>query len=198
MFTGIIQSTAKLKKINSYKNHFSFILNGSVNFTKKDIGTSVSLNGTCLTLVKLKKTGNKHDMQFDVSPETLKITNLKNNKIGDLFNLEKSLKYGDEIAGHFVQGHVDDIGKINSVKIIKNSWQIWIEIKSRFKSFLIKKGSVSIDGISLTINDIKRNNFRVDIIPHTLKKTNLKNLAKGNFVNIEYDLLIKFLRNNAK
>lgn len=198
MFTGIIEGTANLKKISKNKNNFSYIFSCKLPVKKKDIGTSISINGVCLTLVKFSKKKRNNDLYFDISPETLKITNLINSKVGDLFNIEKSLKFGDEIAGHFVQGHVDDIGKIKSFIKIKNSWQIWIQIKSKFKKFLITKGSVSVNGISLTINNIKNNMFRVDIIPHTFNKTNLNKLKKNSTVNIEYDLLIKFLKQNVK
>ena len=198
MFTGIIHSTAKLKKIDKFKNHFSFILESIIPVSKKDIGTSIAINGVCLTLIYFKKRQKIYDLQFDISPETLKVANLKKNKVGDLFNVEKSLKYGDEIAGHFVQGHVDDIGKVKTISKIKNSWKIWIEVKQKFKKYLIKKGSISINGISLTINEIKKNMIRVDIIPHTFKKTNLKNIKINETVNIEYDLLMKFLRDNVK
>ena len=198
MFTGIIHSTAKLKKINKFQNHFSFILESVIPVSKKDVGTSIAINGVCLTLIHFKKSQKCYDLQFDISPETLRVANLKKNKVGDLFNIEKSLKYGDEIAGHFVQGHVDDIGKVKTFSKIKNSWKIWIEIKPKFKKYLIKKGSITINGISLTINDIKKNMIRVDIIPHTFKKTNLKNIKINETVNIEYDLLMKFLKDNAK
>lgn len=133
-------------------------------------------------------------MFFNISPETLKISNLDKKELGYIFNLEKSLKYGDEIAGHFIQGHVDDTGKIYSISKIRNSWKFWIIINNKFRKYLIKKGSVAINGVSLTINDIKKNLLRIDIIPHTFKKTNFAHLSKGSRVNLEYDLLIKYLK----
>ena len=119
---------------------------------------------------------------------------MQNKGVGTILNLEKSLKFGDEIAGHFLQGHVDDTGKILSVNKNKNSWIFWIKFKSKFKKYLINKGSIAINGVSLTINEIKNSSIRVDIIPHTFDKTNFKFLKKNMDVNLEYDLLMKFLK----
>ena len=191
MFTGIIQETAKLKAIKSNNKNFTFILNSKNPYKKKDLGTSISINGVCLTLTKVI---NKKNLFFDISPETLKITNLKSNKTGDLFNLERSLKYGDEIAGHFAQGHIDDVGRVLSLSKVKNSWIFWITFSKKYKKYLVKKGSITVNGVSLTINDVKNNAFRVNIIPHTFKKTIFSKIKKNDFLNLEYDLLLKFLK----
>ncbi len=191
MFTGIIQETAKLKAIKSNNKNFTFILNSKTLYKKKDLGTSIAINGVCLTLTKVI---NKKNLFFDISPETLKITNLKYNKVGDFFNLERSLKYGDEIAGHFVQGHIDDVGKVLSLSKDKNSWICWITFSKKYKKYLVKKGSITVNGISLTINDVKNNTFRINIIPHTFKKTIFSKIKKNDFLNLEYDLLLKFLK----
>ena len=144
---------------------------------------------------KFKKISNKKNyIFFNISPETLKISSLKKKIIGTILNLEKSLKFGDEIAGHFLQGHVDDTGKVLSVKKNYNSWIFWIAIRPKFKKYIINKGSIAINGVSLTINEIKKNKIRVDIIPHTFNKTNFKFLKKNMIVNLEYDLLMKFLK----
>lgn len=194
MFTGIIQNISKLEKIDHRSKNYTFILNSNLSFNKNDLGTSISVDGVCLTLVKVLKFKKINKLFFNISPETLKISSLKFKKKGDLFNLEKSLKYGDEIAGHFVQGHVDDVGKVISITKNKNSWCFWFKIKKKFNKFLIKKGSIAINGVSLTINEIKNSAFRVDIIPHTFKKTNFSILKKNMIVNVEFDLLIKFLK----
>ena len=195
MFTGIIQSTAKLNKVSSKKDNYTYILESNLKLNKKDIGTSISIDGVCLTLVKFKKISNKKNyISFNISPETLKISSFKKKKVGSILNLEKSLKFGDEIAGHFLQGHVDDTGKVLFVKKNKNSWIFWVSIKAKFKKYLIKKGSIAINGVSLTINEIKKNRIRIDIIPHTFDKTNFKLLKKNMIVNLEYDLLLKFLK----
>ena len=195
MFTGIIQSTAKLNQIVSKNNNYTFVLESNLELIKKDIGTSIAIDGVCLTLIKIKKkTESKKKLFFNISPETLKISSLQNKGVGTILNLEKSLKFGDEIAGHFLQGHVDDTGKILSVNKNKNSWIFWIKFKSKFKKYLINKGSIAINGVSLTINEIKNSSIRVDIIPHTFDKTNFKFLKKNMDVNLEYDLLMKFLK----
>ncbi len=195
MFTGIIQSTAKLNKVSSKKDNYTYILESNLKLNKKDIGTSISIDGVCLTLVKFKKISNKKNyIFFNISPETLKISSFKKKKVGSILNLEKSLKFGDEIAGHFLQGHVDDTGKVLFVKKNKNSWIFWVSIKAKFKKYLINKGSIAINGVSLTINEIKKNRIRIDIIPHTFDKTNFKLLKKNMIVNLEYDLLMKFLK----
>ena len=195
MFTGIIQSTAKLNKVSSKKDNYTYTLESNLKLNKKDIGTSISIDGVCLTLVKFKKISNKKNyISFNISPETLKISSFKKKKVGSILNLEKSLKFGDEIAGHFLQGHVDDTGKVLFVKKNKNSWIFWVSIKAKFKKYLINKGSIAINGVSLTINEIKKNRIRIDIIPHTFDKTNFKLLKKNMIVNLEYDLLLKFLK----
>ena len=195
MFTGIIQSTAKLNQIVNKNNNYTFVLESNLRLIKKDIGTSIAIDGVCLTLTKIQKQSeNKKKLFFNISPETLKISSLQNKGVGTILNLEKSLKFGDEIAGHFLQGHVDDTGKILSVNKNKNSWIFWIKFKSKFKKYLINKGSIAINGVSLTINEIKNSSIRVDIIPHTFDKTNFKFLKKNMVVNLEYDLLMKFLK----
>ena len=195
MFTGIIQSKAKLKKIITKKSNYTYVLESNLKLTKNDIGTSIAIDGVCLTLVKFQKLLSKNNLIFfNISPETLKISSFQKNKVGTILNLEKSLKFGDEIAGHFLQGHVDDTGTVLSVKNKKNSWTFWIKIKAKFKKYIINKGSIAINGVSLTINEIKKNKIRVDIIPHTFNKTNFKFLKKSMVVNLEYDLLMKFLK----
>ena len=195
MFTGIIQSTAKLNQIVNKNNNYTFVLESNLRLIKKDIGTSIAIDGVCLTLIKIQKLSeSKKKLFFNISPETLKISSLQNKELGTVLNLEKSLKFGDEIAGHFLQGHVDDTGKILSVNKNKNSWIFWIKFKSKFKKYLINKGSIAINGVSLTINEIKNSSIRVDIIPHTFDKTNFKFLKKSMVVNLEYDLLMKFLK----
>ena len=195
MFTGIIQSTAKLNQIVNKNNNYTFVLESNLRLIKKDIGTSIAIDGVCLTLTKIQKQPkSKKKLFFNISPETLKISSLQNKELGTVLNLEKSLKFGDEIAGHFLQGHVDDTGKILSVNKNKNSWIFWIKFKSKFKKYLVSKGSIAINGVSLTINEIKNSSIRVDIIPHTFDKTNFKFLKKNMDVNLEYDLLMKFLK----
>ena len=116
-------------------------------------------------------------------------------KIGDNVNLEKSLKYGDKISGHFIQGHVDTTGTVKNIKVIDKHWILNIKCKSKFKKYLIEKGSISINGVSLTINKVFKDYFQLSIIPHTLKLTNLINLKQGSIVNIEFDIFNKYYKN---
>ena len=113
--------------------------------------------------------------------------------MGDQINLEKSLVYGKDISGHYTQGHVDSTGLIKNIKIIDKTWFIKIEVNTKFKDFIIEKGSISINGVSLTITKIVKNVFEISIIPHTLKLTNLINLKINNMVNLEYDIFGKYI-----
>jgi len=143
-----------------------------------------------LTITKIKK----RLIFFYISIETLKRSNLRNIKIGQIINLEKSLIYGQKISGHFIQGHVDTTARIKSINIIDRSWVVKLELKDkRFNKFLNEKASISINGISLTISYISKKYFVLNIIPHTLKLTNLKNLRVNDIVNVELDILSKYI-----
>lgn len=189
MFTGIVKQTGKVLKISSKRKGFEIKIHSKINFTKKNIGTSISINGTCLTLEKI----NKKILLFFISYQTYEITNFKYLKKNDIVNLEEPLKFGDEIAGHFVQGHIDTIGMISSVKILDKTWTIEIKIANKFSYLLLEKGSISINGISLTIVKVVKNKFTLVIVPHTLKMTNIIYLKSKNIVNIEFDMVIKYL-----
>jgi riboflavin synthase len=194
MFTGIIKNIGQIKEFKKDKKGYYLSLISSLNFSKKDIGTSISCSGACLTLVKFKKNKKKSELFFYLSRHTYLTTAFQYWSVGDLINLEKSMKYGDEFAGHFVQGHVDTKVKVISIDSKNpNSWIIFLEIPKKFKRFLIEKGSVAINGISLTIAQIFSSRFKVVIIPHTLKCTNLLKLKKGDYVNVEIDLIAKTL-----
>ena len=156
---------------------------------KKDIGSSICVNGVCLTLTSFI---NKN-LFFFISYKTFELTNFKYLKKNSIVNLERSLKFGDEIAGHFVQGHIDTIGKIKSIKKQLKTWTIAVSISANYSNYLIDKGSISINGVSLTIVKVNKNIFTLVIIPHTLKETNLINLTKNDIVNIEFDIVIKYL-----
>ena len=130
--------------------------------------------------------------------ETLSRTNFISTKTGDLINIEKSITYGNKISGHYVQGHIDTTGIVSNITIIDRTWIVSFKISKIYKKFLIEKGSISINGVSLTISSIKKNIFQINIIPHTLKLTNLKKLKKNNSVNIEFDIFGKYLLNLKK
>ena len=196
MFTGIIQSIGLLKSIN--KKNSIYTIKTNLNLNNCNIGSSISCDGVCLTIINIKKYLKEYIFDVNVSEETLKRSNLLNWTKNTIINLEKSLRIGDEIAGHFVYGHVDTILKIKKIKKIKNSWEFQFPLVSinndkSFKKMIVEKGSITINGISLTVANIVKNSFNVSIIPHTFKNTNLCTLKEKNSVNIEFDFLAKYI-----
>ena len=189
MFTGIIKNKGKVVSIVKKNKGYEVKINSNLVFSKKNIGTSISINGVCLTLTKLL---NKN-LFFFISYSTFQITNFKYLKKNSTVNLEKSLKFGDEIAGHFVQGHIDTVGKVISLKKLAKTWTFLIKVESKFSHLLVDKGSITIDGISLTIVKSLKNQFTLVVIPHTLKLTNIISLKTGDVVNVEFDIVIKYL-----
>ena len=195
MFNGIIFNKGKVQSIK--KNNKSILIGIKSNLVikKKDIGTSISCNGVCLTLVKF----NKKIIYFYISIETIKRSNFDKIRVGDEINLEKSLKYGQEISGHFTQGHVDTTAKVKKIDLIDNSWVLKLEIKDiKLLKHLEEKASISINGVSLTISKILKRSFVLNIIPHTLKLTNLKNLKLNEIVNVELDIFGKYIYKYTK
>ena len=189
MFTGIIKNKGKVVSIVKKNKGYEVKINSNLVFSKKNIGTSISINGVCLTLTKFL---NKN-LFFFISYSTFQITNFKYLKKNSTVNLEKSLKFGDEIAGHFVQGHIDTVGKVISLKKLAKTWTFLIKVDSKFSHLLVDKGSIVIDGISLTIVKSFKNQFTLVVIPHTLKLTNIISLKTGDVVNVEFDIVIKYL-----
>jgi|TARA_B100000315_G_scaffold258546_1_gene311105 riboflavin synthase len=194
MFTGIIKHIGKINKINKNNNNCTIEIISKIKFSKFEIGSSISCSGTCLTLEKYKKNMSK----FYISKETLDKTNFKFMNKGDLINLEKSLKYGDAISGHFVQGHVDTTSIIKTIDFIGKSWFINFKLSKKYKKYLVQKGSITINGVSLTISKILKDGFQVVIIPQTLKLTNLIYLKEKDVVNIEFDILGKYIKGFLK
>tara|TARA_B100002051_G_C16417596_1_gene477765 strand:+ start:55 stop:642 length:588 start_codon:yes stop_codon:yes gene_type:complete len=193
MFTGIIKNKAEFVSLKKDKSKYFLTLSTVQKFTNKDIGSSISINGICLTLIRAKLIKNKCQIMFYLSPETLRLSNLRFLKKNENVNIEKSLRFGDEISGHFVQGHVDDCSSISKINIKQGSWYVNIKYKQKFKKYIIKKGSIAINGVSLTIVSVSKNYFQLVIIPHSLKLTNLINLKKNDKVNVEFDIILKYL-----
>ena len=189
MFNGIIKNTGIIKTIK--KNQKSMIISVKTNLkvNKNALGSSISCNGVCLTLTSYKK----NLLNFYLSQETIKRSNFSKVKIGKIINLERSLKFGDEISGHYTQGHVDTVGEIINIKIIDQTWLVEIKVPSKFNKFIVEKASIHLNGVSLTISKKKKKSFEINIIPHTLKLTNLKNLKKKELVNVELDIFSKYL-----
>ena len=195
MFNGIIFKTGKVKKIFKNKDSIYVGIQSKTNLNMKDIGASVCCDGICLTLTEIK---NKI-LYFYVSNETLKKTNFKNLKKNQIINLEKSLIYGQRISGHFSQGHVDSTAIIKKITIIDDSWLIKFQIlDKKLNKFLTVKASICINGVSLTISKIYKNFFEINVIPHTLKLTNLNKLKRNSIVNVELDILSKYIYKYSK
>ena len=190
MFNGIIYNTGKIISLKKTKKSLFIGIISNIKFNKKDLGSSISCNGVCLTLVKI----DKKKIYFYLSNETLKRSNFKAVKINQIINLEKSISYGKIISGHYTQGHVDTVAKVNQISVIDKTWLIKFKIlDKKFNKYLIEKGSISINGVSLTISNTKKNYFNISVIPHTLKLTNLKNLKKNDLVNVELDIFGKYI-----
>ncbi len=188
MFNGIIFNKGTVTKIKKRKKGINLFLRSNIKLSKNDLGLSISCDGVCLTLISYE---NKI-IEFYLSNETLKKTKFKNIKINDKINLELPLKFGQNISGHICQGHVDTVSKVKKIKKIDKSLVFEFKISKEFKELLVEKASILINGVSLTISKIKKESFEIWVIPHTLKLTNLSNLAKNDLVNIEIDILSKY------
>ena len=191
MFNGIIFNKGLVSKISKRPKGINIFVKSDLKLNKNDIGVSISCDGVCLTLITIK---NKI-MEFYLSNETIKRSRFAYLKRNEMINLELPLKYGQKISGHICQGHVDTVGKILSIKKIDKSYLFDFEINSTEKKDIIEKASICINGISLTISKITKKGFQIWVIPHTYKLTNLSKLKKGSFVNIEIDILSKYVKN---
>ena len=194
MFSGIIYNSGTIKKIKKGKRYVSGSLvieiSSKIRFKKSDVGESVCCDGVCLTLIRI----NPKSFLFYLSKETIHRSNFKFVRKGKIINLEKSLLHGQKISGHYVQGHVDTTAKVKKISIIEKTWVVKFELslKNLCKS-LVEKASISINGVSLTISKVYNGYFEVNIIPHTLKLTNLKNLKFNEVVNVEIDIFSKYI-----
>tara|TARA_B100000965_G_scaffold139014_1_gene115695 strand:+ start:1936 stop:2529 length:594 start_codon:yes stop_codon:yes gene_type:complete len=190
MFNGIIYNKGKVFRIQKRTSGLNLFLKSSIKISKKNIGDSISCDGVCLTLISYKK----KILEFYLSNETLIKSKFKIIKLNDDINIELPLKFGQNISGHICQGHVDTVGKVINIKKIDKSYVYTFKVKKNYIKYFIEKASILINGVSLTISKVKSDRFEVWIIPHTLKLTNLQNLKKSNFVNIEIDILSKYVK----
>ena len=190
MFNGIIKRTGEISRIDRNKVNCFVEIFSKIKFTKKEIGSSISCSGTCLTLENYKGKISK----FYISKETLSRTIFNFSSRGDIINMEKSLKYGDRISGHFVQGHIDTTCSVTSIDSLGKSWLINFKLARKYIKYIIQKGSITINGVSLTISKVLRNGFQVTVIPYTLKSTNLLYLKRKDLVNVEFDILGKYIK----
>lgn len=192
MFTGIVEGIGKIINIKqNTKNRSAIKMTVDLGKNSKGLklGQSVALNGVCLTVTGI----NKSKCDFEMIEETTKKTDLGNLKVGGIVNIERSLKVGERLEGHFVLGHVDGVGVIKKIEKKPKEVQIWFEIPKSLAKFVVQKGSIAIDGISLTVVDVKKNLASVCLIPHTIDVTNFSTKKIGDKVNIETDILGKYL-----
>ena len=191
MFNGIIFNKGLITKFEKRSKGFNIFVKTDLKLTSKDLGVSVACDGVCLTLIGIKY----KIMEFYLSDETIQRSKFKFLKINDKINLELPLRFGQKISGHICQGHIDAVGKIQSIKKIDKSYLFDFEIVKKERANLIDKASICINGISLTISKVTKKGFQIWVIPHTFKLTNLSSLKKNSLVNIEIDILSKYVRN---
>ena len=191
MFNGIIYNKGTVKKISNTKQGVSIYISSKITLSKKNVGMSIACDGVCLTLVSL----NKKILEFYLLNETINRSKFKYIKIGDTINLELPLKYGQDISGHICQGHVDTTSKVFKISKRGASKILEFKVDKKYKKILIEKASILINGVSLTISKITKTGFQIWVIPHTLKLTNLSNIKINSIVNIEFDILSKYVRN---
>ena len=191
MFTGIIQS---LGRVINYSNGELEVLT-PLDLSDCQIGSSICCNGVCLTATEIHSINGEYAFKVNLGEETINRTNFSNNTFNKNINInvEKSLRIGEEISGHFVYGHIDCTTIITNIKILKNSWEFYFKnFKNKNKNFIVEKGSIAINGISLTIANVDNENFSISVIQHTFENTNLKYLKKLDLVNIEFDYLARY------
>lgn len=190
MFTGIIEATGKISAIKASGVDFKLTIESdSLDFTDVKLGDSIASNGVCLTVTSL------HGKSFtaDVSGETVKRTLFGQYKAGQLLNLEKALLSTGRLGGHLVSGHVDGISSVEKIEKFGEAWQVWIKMPKDLAHYIAEKGSITVDGISLTVNELSSSAFRLTIVPHTARETTLMSLKVGSQVHLEVDLIARYL-----
>jgi len=185
MFTGIIEETGKISAITNK----SISVQAKIVLADTRIGDSIAVNGVCLTVTGFYQNG----FTADVSPETFKVTSFEKLSTGNIVNLERAVPVNGRMGGHIVTGHVDCIGKINSFSKSDDFYNLVIAIPNGEEKYIVKKGSVAVNGISLTVAEIQNNIFKIAVIPHTVENTSLKEIKAGDIVNIETDILAKYV-----
>ena len=189
MFSGIVETTGKITKITQTAEGAKLTLAANIPTTEVSLGESICINGACMTVTEIGET----ELSFDVSVESLRRTNLGDLQPGSLVNLERSLRMGDRLSGHVVSGHVDGVGRVQSIQPEGDSFLYTFEIPSDLSRYLVEKGSVAVDGISLTVFHCKPTSFTCAIIPHTHQVTILHAKKPGEKVNIECDMQGKYI-----
>lgn len=192
MFTGIIEEQGTIKKMEkTSENSVKLIIRAAAVLEDVKAGDSIAINGICLTVTEFTP----EDFRVDVMPETVKATSLNNLHAGSGVNLERAMHVNDRFGGHFVSGHIDGVGTITRKEKVENAVYFDIKAPANASGLLLKKGSIAVDGISLTIFDVQEDSFTISLIPHTAAITSLGNKQAGDIVNLEYDMLGKYVQN---
>lgn len=193
MFTGIITNIGILEdiKINGDAKNFKISID-DMDFSDVEIGASIACNGMCLTVTKK----DNNSFYADVSKESLKVTTADSWQVNEKINIERAAKFGDEIGGHLVTGHVDAVAQINKIMNKEDHHIVKLSISDDYVQFMAKKGSVCINGVSLTVNEVENNVISLNIIPHTWEVTNLGDLEQDAKVNFEIDLIARYVKNS--
>ncbi len=192
MFSGIVKKAAKLVAVEQLAGQTRFSIDLGELIVGLKIDDSVAINGTCLTVVEIQE----NIAMFTAVPQTLAITNLQYLQTGDTVNVELSLRYGEVIGGHLVQGHVDTVIDIIAIEVVGDAWQVTFSLPEHLRNYVIEKGYIGIDGMSLTVHTLYKDRFSVALIPHTREVTIAKHYAVGSKVNLEVDMLAKYAENN--
>jgi riboflavin synthase len=198
MFTGIIEEAGRVESIRPTKRAIQLTIRARTIGRGLKLGASVAVNGCCLTVVKLATRRKERLIQFDMLQESWRLTNLQFVKVSSLVNLERPLRAQSELGGHFVTGHVDGLGRIMKLERVGRDHMLEIAAPPEVMRYMIHKGSVALDGISLTVTAVKKASFRIWIIPHTCEITALRDRKAGDFVNLEADLLGKYVEKFLK
>jgi riboflavin synthase len=194
MFTGIVKGVGMVTSVSKSKSGAEIIIRVRLGKSSRGLknGDSVCINGACLTVTRLSKS----EAEFQIISETIRRTNLGQTKPGEMVNIERSLKVGDRLEGHFVLGHVDGTGVIEHIQRMSSETTIWMKLDKSLTKSLVPKGSIAVDGVSLTVVGVEGDRVSVSLIPHTLKVTTLGMKHRGDRVNIETDILGKYVTTN--
>lgn len=189
MFTGIVEECGELVSLASFDGGVRYVVNTGFESGSVAVGDSVAVNGCCLTAVEFEN----NRLGFDLLAETMRITNLGSVKPGDRVNLERSLRFDGRVGGHFVTGHIDTTAPIETVERRGSDVYLSVRVPEKFQRYLVTKGCIAVDGISLTVAEVTNDGFAVWLIPHTMEVTTLGNRHKGDLVNLEFDMLAKYV-----
>ncbi|WP_199608968.1 riboflavin synthase [Flocculibacter collagenilyticus] len=190
MFTGIIEAVGSINSIRQYGDDFRVeVATGELDLSDVNLGDSIATNGVCLTVVAF----NENTFEADVSVETINKTGFAHYSAGQTVNLEKALLPTTRLGGHIVSGHVDGVAKVEKIQNLGRAVEYWLSAPSHLTKYIVEKGSITIDGISLTVNDVEQTQFKLTIVPHTAQETTISQLKVGSLVNLEIDVMARYV-----